>query len=294
MLRIKGLASSLLFVLMSVMFVFTGYAAPGDGVYSVDKEFLSYLKQGKIKGLPVYLGMTRSDVIKQWGEPTEYAKRYGNANYNGCSRCKLDEIQLHFHSSGSLQSILLRMPKISSQQLIALLGKPDAIDGNGDSRSITTYIYEAGAYRAEFFGGGNDVETVTVSYSKQALNSKYPVKMFINAEQVLFADAPPILRNNRLYIAVPEFIHEYGGEVSWSEDFNSADILLAVPGNPAGKNAEFSVGRKSVKIGEQQVAITLAPLIVQDRLYVPFADFAKIFEMKYRWDPKQKAVLITK
>ncbi|GED72565.1 hypothetical protein BRE01_62670 [Brevibacillus reuszeri] len=285
------------FTLLAETTTVSAQASAPNG-YSVTSDFLTFASQGKIKGFPVFLGMKRADLIKLWGQPTNETINYTeydpnpisapfNKNPTKCVKCQFRTL-LFIDYNNVVDSITIPIKPTTKQSLITLLGKPKEI--HQTESGTTDYVYQAGNVEAHFSG---DEETdyiydVWLTTTLQSRNAAFPIKVFVDGKQVLFVDHPTTLINGTLYIPVPEIIYQLGGELNYNPQNGDNSIGMTLKNS----YAEFISGTNKYVLNNKAGFMKQQTTSVNKRILIPFADFARIFNVKYSWDGNKKILNI--
>ncbi|MGD8191667.1 stalk domain-containing protein [Brevibacillus ginsengisoli] len=295
---IRNLLIISVMVIMSIISVQGNVAEASSKAYQITPDLFAYAKQGKLKNFPIYIGMTRANLVKVWGEPSTEQPTYVNydpqpfvTKYSKSKACKAcvfrTDVMMNYQDI--VQSIDVPTYKITEQQLIKMFGKPLGIASTEGGDYL--YEYKIGDYEVTFSkeDGTSSIYSMSISRSLESYNSQFAIKTFVNGERVLFLDHPVTFINGKIYIPVPEIIHQLGGEMNWTPSIigNNIGVMLN------NKDVEFVGNKSEALINGKKTVIGAKTLIVNKRFLLPLDDVARIFSIKYKWDSKNKSLFIT-
>jgi uncharacterized protein YbbC (DUF1343 family) len=100
-------------------------------------------------------------------------------------------------------------------------------------------------------------------------------------------DAPPILQNNRVLVPLRAVAEILGSSVQWDPDTRKVHVVKG------DRTLEFEIGNQTVLINSRPRLMDTAPLIEQERVFIPLRFAAELLECKVLWDTVTKSVVIS-
>lgn len=113
--------------------------------------------------------------------------------------------------------------------------------------------------------------------------NEYMVNMLFNPSirvcgTVLDPSAPPIEQNERLLVPIRPVIEAMGAVVEWNPDDNSFAVIMD------GKNLIMQIGSNIAKLNGEVMEVELAPVLRNERTYVPVRFVAENMGFDVEWD----------
>lgn len=106
--------------------------------------------------------------------------------------------------------------------------------------------------------------------------------------EVVKTDVSPFIKENRTFVPVRFISEKLGFKVDWNEK----EKLVTVSNND--KKMELTIDKKEVLLnGKDKSVLDVAPLIKENRTFVPLRFISENFGVKTDWDEKNMAVLLT-
>lgn len=103
------------------------------------------------------------------------------------------------------------------------------------------------------------------------------LKVYLNNKEMQL-DVKPIIINDRTMIPMRAIFEALGAEVSWNEQTNTA---LGVKNN---MHVKATVGSNTVYRNDEAVEFDTAPIIMENRTFVPLRVIAECFDAVVSWD----------
>lgn len=114
------------------------------------------------------------------------------------------------------------------------------------------------------------------------------ISIVLNNE-VVATDVEPFLKDNRTFVPVRFISEKLGFKVDWNEKAQ----LVTITNND--KKIELTIGNKEAKVDGKAAMIDVAPLLKDNRTFVPLRFISENFGVKTSWDAKTyKVILETK
>lgn len=109
----------------------------------------------------------------------------------------------------------------------------------------------------------------------------------VDGEAVAFEGAPPTIRDGRVLVPLRGVFEALGAEVEWEA---VSDTVTARRGD---RTVKLGVGRRTAEIDGRHVALDTPPILLSDTVLVPLRFIGEALGADVRWDPQERAVLIT-
>lgn len=120
-----------------------------------------------------------------------------------------------------------------------------------------------------------------------AAQSKNDIKIEINGKEVV-SDVSPFIDNDRTLVPIRVISENLGYNVDW----NNQDRKVIVKNND--KSIELVIGDKNVNVNGNKSTIDVAPMIKDERTFVPLRFIAENFDNNVNWDKDTRTVKIDK
>lgn len=117
-----------------------------------------------------------------------------------------------------------------------------------------------------------------------ASNAK-KIEIVLNNE-IVKTDTAPFLKENRTFVPVRFISEKLGFKVEWDEKSQ----LVTITNND--KKIELTIGNKEAKVDGKAALIDVAPLLKDNRTFVPLRFISENFGVKTGWDAKTYRVLL--
>ncbi len=114
---------------------------------------------------------------------------------------------------------------------------------------------------------------------------KRPV-IYLNGERIGFTDAYPYLEGSRTMIPLRSVFEKAGAEVIWNEDEYSVSV------KKDGLTVSMKIGDKKININDKLYETDAAPVIINERTYIPLRVFSEGIGMNVKWDEEKYKVYI--
>ena len=109
---------------------------------------------------------------------------------------------------------------------------------------------------------------------------------YTSNKRVDFTDAYPYLENSRTMIPLRSVFEKTGAEVIWNEDEYS--VLV----KKDGLTVSMKIGDKKISINDKVYETDAAPVIINERTYIPLRVFSEGIGMDVKWDGEKYKVYI--
>lgn len=116
-------------------------------------------------------------------------------------------------------------------------------------------------------------------------NNAKKIEIVLNNE-IVKTDTAPFLKENRTFVPVRFISEKLGFKVDWDEKAQ----LVTITNND--KKIELTIGNKEAKVDGKAAAIDVAPLLKDNRTFVPLRFISENFGVKTGWDAKTYRVLL--
>ena len=116
-------------------------------------------------------------------------------------------------------------------------------------------------------------------------NNAKKIEIVLNNE-IVKTDTDPFLKENRTFVPVRFISEKLGFKVDWDEKTQ----LVTITNND--KKIELTIGNKEAKVDGKAAAIDVAPLLKDNRTFVPLRFISENFGVKTGWDAKTYRVLL--
>lgn len=116
-------------------------------------------------------------------------------------------------------------------------------------------------------------------------NSANKISIVLNNE-VVATDVEPFLKDNRTFVPVRFISEKLGFKVDWNE---KAQLVTITNNN---KKIELTIGNKEAKVDGKAAMIDVAPLLKDNRTFVPLRFISENFGVKTSWDAKTYRVIL--
>ncbi|MBS3970802.1 MAG: copper amine oxidase N-terminal domain-containing protein [Clostridia bacterium] len=114
------------------------------------------------------------------------------------------------------------------------------------------------------------------------------ISICLNGEKVIL-DQPPIIKNGRTLVPLRGVVEAMGATVNWYPNTEtikiSTDKLYIL-------NISLQIGSKKVKANLVTDEIDTAPMIINERTYVPLRFIAEVLGAQVNWDDQRRMVTI--
>lgn len=119
-----------------------------------------------------------------------------------------------------------------------------------------------------------------------------PVKIIVHGEYVQ-SDVSPFIYKDRTMVPVRVISEYLGYRVSWNDVERSVAIFLPGKKN-SGEGVFMRIGDPKIYFGEgyEPLLIDVAPLIRNDRTFLPLRALAELFGEEVDWDPYTRTVYV--
>lgn len=111
------------------------------------------------------------------------------------------------------------------------------------------------------------------------------ISIVLNNE-VVATDVEPFLKDNRTFVPVRFISEKLGFKVDWNE---KAQLVTITNNN---KKIELTIGNKEAKVDGKAAMIDVAPLLKDNRTFVPLRFISENFGVKTSWDAKTYRVIL--
>ena len=141
------------------------------------------------------------------------------------------------------------------------------------------------------YGGASDFNEGVAWVTKDGLSGviKNPldrlIKVSIDGEFVYF-DQPPILDNSRVFVPMRAIFQALGADVVWDAKTQT------ITATKCGDTVVMTIGSKIMRKNGQEVALSVAPVVVSSRTMVPARAVAEAFDAEVTWNAEQKTVYV--
>ena len=116
-------------------------------------------------------------------------------------------------------------------------------------------------------------------------NNVKKIEIVLNNE-IVKTDTAPFLKENRTFVPVRFISEKLGFKVDWDEKAQ----LVTITNND--KKIELTIGNKEAKVDGKAALIDVAPLLKDNRTFVPLRFISENFGVKTGWDAKTYRVLL--
>lgn len=123
--------------------------------------------------------------------------------------------------------------------------------------------------------------------SVSAAESLKDIKIEINGKSVI-SDVAPFIDNNRTLVPIRVISENLGYSVNWDNQTRK----VTVKNND--KSIELTIGRKDVNVNGNKSSIDVAPIIKNERTFVPLRFISESFDNDVNWDNNTRTVKINK
>lgn len=96
----------------------------------------------------------------------------------------------------------------------------------------------------------------------------------------------PIKQNNRTLVPIRSVVEAFDGQVDWDETQQKATVVRN------GVRIELWIGSKSATVNEKTVLLDVAPLVINDRTFLPLRFVAENLGLRVFWEEKTQMVTI--
>lgn len=161
-------------------------------------------------------------------------------------------------------------------------------DKNGNEVALTKQ--EDGTYTFVMPKGGVDVDATFKKAEEAPIDKPVETKVIkmqignknvIVGENTIANDVAPILKNDRTMVPIRFITESLGGQVAWNEAAKEVTLTIG------GKEIKMTIGKTLEKYG-------VAPVIIDERTFVPVRFVADELGATIAWDDATKTVTITK
>ena len=112
------------------------------------------------------------------------------------------------------------------------------------------------------------------------------IKIYVNGAQIM-PDTNPVLINDRTMVPIRAIAEKLGYSVSW---FGESQTVSMQKGSDL---IQLSIGSNSLYHNSYNIIIDVAPLIYDDRTYLPVRAVAEAMGCKVDWNGPERAVYIS-
>ena len=116
-------------------------------------------------------------------------------------------------------------------------------------------------------------------------NAETDIKLYINEEQIT-CDSPPMIIDGRTLVPARVVFENLDAEVSWNEKTKKVKITSDTV------DIVFTIGKKYAILNRKSVPMDVAPIIVNDRTYVPIRFVTENMGYRVSWDGESRSVYI--
>lgn len=113
------------------------------------------------------------------------------------------------------------------------------------------------------------------------------IKIEINGKSVI-SDVAPFVDNNRTLVPIRVISENLGYNVNWDNQTQKVTV------KNENKVVELTIGKKDVNINGNNSSIDVAPMIKNDRTFVPLRFISESFGNDVKWDNDSRVVKIDK
>ena len=117
------------------------------------------------------------------------------------------------------------------------------------------------------------------SFSVLAEEDETVIAVMVNDEEVE-SDAEPFLSNDRTMVGLRGIFEQMGAQVIWNGEENSV-VVTTMENSEDGREVKLFIGSEDVTVKtaetEETVTLDVAPVVVNDRTYVPLRFVAETF-----------------
>ena len=113
------------------------------------------------------------------------------------------------------------------------------------------------------------------------------IKIEIDGKNVI-SDVAPFINNERTLVPIRVISENLGYNVNW--DNNSRKVTV----KNSNKTIELFIGKKNVSVNGVDNSIDVAPMIKNDRTFVPLRFISESFDNDVKWDNNTRTVRINK
>lgn len=106
--------------------------------------------------------------------------------------------------------------------------------------------------------------------------------------KIIETDVKPFIENDRTLVPIRFISETLGYSVKWNND--SREVLI----EDNTTNIKLKIGEKNATVNSKNVVLDVAPVIKQDRTFVPLRFVAENLSADVDWDNKNFKVIITK
>lgn len=121
--------------------------------------------------------------------------------------------------------------------------------------------------------------------SNPVLAAEKPISIIID-EKIVFTDAPPIIKSNRVLVPVRVVSETLGYEVSWHKEEKTVYITKE------DITIKFIIGQKKMWVNGEERALDVTPIIKNGRSYLPIRDVSESISASIVWDGGSRSVII--
>ncbi len=111
------------------------------------------------------------------------------------------------------------------------------------------------------------------------------IKLYINEEQIT-CDSPPMIIDGRTLVPARVVFENLDADVSWNEKTKKVKITSDTV------DIVFTIGKKYAILNRKSVPMDVAPIIVNDRTYVPIRFVTENMGYRVSWDGETRSVYI--
>lgn len=120
---------------------------------------------------------------------------------------------------------------------------------------------------------------LTIAYAES------DIKLYINEEKIT-CDSPPMIIDGRTLVPARVVFENLEAEVSWNEKTKKVKITSDTV------DIVFTIGKKYAILNRKSVPMDVAPVIVNDRTYVPIRFVTENMGYRVSWDGETRSVYI--
>ncbi len=130
------------------------------------------------------------------------------------------------------------------------------------------------------------VQNPETLFSKIMINQFKRPLVYLDGEKTEFSDCYPFIENDRTMIPLRAVLEKAGAEVMWNEE----ERLVTV--SKEALSVSMKIGDAKIIVDGKIYETDVAPMIVDDRTYIPLRAFSEGLGMKVDWDGENYIVNI--
>jgi hypothetical protein len=105
----------------------------------------------------------------------------------------------------------------------------------------------------------------------------------------LRTDVAPVVREGRTFVPLRAIAEQFNAQVTWLPATRQVSIV-----RPNAPNIRLTVGEPTALVGDQQVALDVAPFIRDGRTLVPLRFIAETYQVPVSYNPTTRSVRLTR